>query len=65
MNLANWMMMELLPMDMAAAKYIVGQDLTKEQAKEIIQIIAHSVARRKILCKRFSTKSRISHDPCA
>lgn len=43
MNLANWMMMELLPMDMAAAKYTVGQDLTKEQSKEIIQIIARSV----------------------
>ena len=43
MNLANWMMVELLPMDMAAAKYIVGQDLTKEEAKDIIQIIARSV----------------------
>ena len=43
MNLANWMMVELLPMDMAAAKYTVGQDLTKEEAKDIIRIIANSV----------------------
>ena len=43
MNLANWMMMELLPMDMAAAQYTVGQDLTKAEAKDIIRIIARSV----------------------
>ena len=36
MNLNKWMMKSMLPMDMAAAKYTVGQNLTEEQAKEII-----------------------------
>ena len=43
MNLNKWMMKSILPMNMAAAKYTVGQNLTEEQAKEIIQIIACSV----------------------
>lgn len=43
MNLNKWMMKSMLPMNMAAAKYTVGQNLTEEQAKEIIQIIARSV----------------------
>lgn len=43
MNLNDWMLVELLPRDFAAAKYTVGQDLTEEQAKEIVRIIARSV----------------------
>ena len=43
MKLSNWMMMEFLPRDKAADKYIVGQNLTTEQAREIIHIIARSV----------------------
>ena len=43
MNLDHWMMMELMPRDFAAAKYTVGQDLTEEEAKEIVRIIARSV----------------------
>ena len=43
MNLTKWMMMEMLPMNMAAAKYTVGQNLTEVQAREIVQMIAHSV----------------------
>lgn len=42
MKLSNWMMMEFLPRDKAADKYIVGQDLTNQQAMEIIRIIARS-----------------------
>ena len=43
MNLNDWMRMEFLPGDFAAAKYTVGQNLTEEQAKEITRIIARSV----------------------
>lgn len=43
MKLSRWMMMEWLPRDMLAEKYVVGQNLTKDQAAEIIQIIARSV----------------------
>ena len=43
MKLSQWMMMEWLPQDMAAEKYVVGQNLTKDQALEIIRIIARSV----------------------
>jgi hypothetical protein len=43
MALNKWMMLEWLPRDMMAEKYTVGQDLTTEQANEIIRIIAHSV----------------------
>ena len=43
MKLSQWMMMEWLPRDMAAEKYVVGQNLTKDQAAEIVRIIAHSV----------------------
>lgn len=42
MNLNNWMAMEWLPRDMMAEKYVVGQDLTREQAAEVIRIIARS-----------------------
>ncbi len=38
------MMLEWLPRDMMAEKYMVGQDLTDEQAAEIIRIIARSVS---------------------
>lgn len=41
--LALWMRKNLLPKDKMAEKYTVGQDLTKEQAEEIAQIIALSV----------------------
>ncbi len=43
MKLTTWMKNNLLPMDMEAHKYTVGQSLTEEQAKEIVRIIAHSV----------------------
>ena len=43
MKLSRWMLMEWLPRDMMAEKYVVGQDLTKDQAAEIIQIIARCV----------------------
>ena len=36
MNLNKWMRKSMLPMNMADAKYTVGQNLTEEQAKEII-----------------------------
>lgn len=36
-------MMQWLPRDMMAEKYVVGQNLTKSQAADIIQIIARSV----------------------
>lgn len=43
MNLNNWMAMQWLPMDWMAEKYTVGQDLTREQAAEVVRIIACSV----------------------
>lgn len=43
MTLSKWMMLEWLPRDMMAEKYTVGQDLTTEQASEIIRIIARGV----------------------
>lgn len=46
MKLSNWMMLNWLPRDMMAEKYTVGQDLTAEQASEIIRIIARSVGFR-------------------
>ena len=33
--------------------------------KEHLKTMVRRLARRKILCKRFSTKSRISHYQCA
>ena len=43
MKLSNWMAMQWLPRDMMAEKYQVGQDLTREQAAEVVRIIARSV----------------------
>ena len=56
--------------------YLVKQWRQKRRGIQTMQIgrgkdtQTHTVetldgARRKILCKRFSTKSRISHNPCA
>ena len=43
MTLTRWMMKNMLPRDKTAAKYTVGQNLTEEQAEEIVRIIARSV----------------------
>lgn len=43
MNLSTWMITKWLPSDVAAEKYVIGQNLTQDQAAEIIQIIARSV----------------------
>lgn len=58
MKLSNWMAMQWLPMDWMAEKYTVGQNLTREQAAEVVRIIARSVdfdlnkpRKRKDLCE--------------